>query len=263
MLFSIVMVTYNAGAKVETTMESIFAQSERDYEIVIKDAMSADDTLSRIPRRNCVKVCSKKDIGIYDGMNQAIDLCEGNYIIFMNAGDRFNDSEVLARIKKYIMKDTSHNSIFYGDYVSEGEVKIQAYSLTGFALFRKPLCHQSIIYNRDVLADYGNYDINYKICADHELTMRLWNAGVDFKHIPVYVAEYEGKGISESPEGYRIAKREKKNIDKRYFGGYKYFVYKIVYLCTCPGIRRLMFSKNSPGWIRKIYYSLKNMIDKR
>ena len=81
MRFSIITVSLNAETLIERTLSSILKQSFSDYEIIIKDGMSIDQTIQYIPDDTRIKVYVKPDNGIYDAMNQAIDKSSGDYLI--------------------------------------------------------------------------------------------------------------------------------------------------------------------------------------
>ena len=97
---SIIIVTLNASSDLDKTLKSIFDQSYSDYEIVIIDGQSTDDTLSIIqnfePRIDYWT--SEPDEGIYDAMNKGLAAATGEYVQFLNAGDCFVDGEVLGRV---------------------------------------------------------------------------------------------------------------------------------------------------------------------
>lgn len=134
MTFSIIVVCLNAGKKLRETIESILGQTERDYEIIIKDGGSTDeitkawlDNYRQREQKNLeqgathlvqekehleedspydaqIRVYCGKDVGIYDAMNQAVQYVRGDYVLFLNCGDRFYDNGVLARVKKQISR---------------------------------------------------------------------------------------------------------------------------------------------------------------
>ena len=81
--FSIIVVSFNAGQTISNTINSILSQTFHDYEIVVKDGLSKDDTLKCIPKSEKIRVYSQDDCGIYDAMNQAIDLSTGKYVCFL------------------------------------------------------------------------------------------------------------------------------------------------------------------------------------
>ena len=103
-LFSIITVCYNAADTIERTLKSVDSQSCKDYEHLIVDGASTDGTTSKVfalknPLRRMV---SEPDKGIYDAMNKGMSFASGKYLIFLNAGDAFHDSEVLADYERII-----------------------------------------------------------------------------------------------------------------------------------------------------------------
>ena len=92
---SIITVCYNAGEELTKTITSVLAQEYTDYEYIIKDGGSTDQTLSIAEsfresfwqKGISYRIVSEKDGGIYEAMNIAVRLSEGTWINFMNAGD--------------------------------------------------------------------------------------------------------------------------------------------------------------------------------
>ena len=94
-ILSVITVCFNAGRSIIRTLESVLAQEYKDFEYIVKDGGSVDETLeilsgyedrfrqAGIPFR----IESEKDGGIYDAMNRAVRLSRGKWINFMNAGD--------------------------------------------------------------------------------------------------------------------------------------------------------------------------------
>ena len=82
-LISIVTATYNAAAHLQGLIASIKAQTDRDFEWVVADGSSSDDTLDILKRIEGVSmlVDSQPDYGIYDAFNRAIKLARGDYYL--------------------------------------------------------------------------------------------------------------------------------------------------------------------------------------
>ena len=95
-MFSIITVCLNAGDDLILTIESALNQTYSDFEIIVKDGFSTDGSVEMIPKDDRIRLIQKKDNGIYDAMNQGIEVASGQYIIFMNAGDKFYNNKVLA-----------------------------------------------------------------------------------------------------------------------------------------------------------------------
>ena len=119
--FSVIIVSLNAGSLIGLTVRSALSQTFDDYEIIVKDGKSTDDTLAHIPQDNRIKIYSEADKSLYDAMNQAISYSSGRYLIFMNCGDTFASETVLDDVRKAV-KDGDYGMI-YGDYKRDGVVK--------------------------------------------------------------------------------------------------------------------------------------------
>ena len=76
--FSVVIVCLNAGQELLRTVDSVLRQSYSNYEIIVKDGMSGDGYVERLPADERLRIVRQKDKGIYDAMNQAISLTTGD-----------------------------------------------------------------------------------------------------------------------------------------------------------------------------------------
>lgn len=105
-LFSIITATYNSGELFDRTAKSIIAQNFRDFEWIVIDGKSEDDTVSRIKahRRHIKHWVSEKDSGISEAWNKGISLSQGEYVLFLNAGDTY-DSDFLYQVQAHIGDD--------------------------------------------------------------------------------------------------------------------------------------------------------------
>ena len=95
MKFSIITVCLNAGNDLSDTVDSILNQTYNDYELIIKDGMSTDGSIEKLPQNSHIKLIQCKDSGIYDAMNQGIMEAQGDYCIFINAGDTIYCNDTL------------------------------------------------------------------------------------------------------------------------------------------------------------------------
>ena len=59
-----------------------------------------------------LKLIIKPDKNVYDGMNQALEQCQGEYVLFLNCGDRFQDDKVLERTAKIIDAEMDSEAVF-------------------------------------------------------------------------------------------------------------------------------------------------------
>lgn len=257
--FSIIVVSYNAQDTITKTVNSVLKQNFDSYEIIVKDGLSTDDSLSRIPESKRIKVYSQKDTGIYDAMNQAIEFSNGKYICFLNCGDYFVDENVLKDIFKTAKKHDS--AVVYGDYSRKGILFKQPTKLTDFYLYRTPLCHQTMFISRELFNRNGFYNIEYKILADYEHTLHDFFANIEFVHSDTVVCDYMGDGISESKKGSKIKSLERNRIIDTYFNKTTQRWYDFKLKLSLKKLRQKMISDDSPKWIRKSYRELVNRIN--
>ena len=88
MKFSIITISYNSGKTIERTIKSVLAQSYTDFEYIIVDGASKDDTMDIVKRyeplfEGRMEWVSEPDNGIYDAMNKGIKLAAGKWINFI------------------------------------------------------------------------------------------------------------------------------------------------------------------------------------
>ena len=257
--FSVIIVSLNDGNLIDSTIRSTLSQTDGDFEIIVKDGQSKDDTLSYIPEDSRIRVYSEPDVSIYDAMNQGIDHSTGRYLIFMNCGDIFASDEVLAKTKQTIA-DGEYGMVF-GDYSRDDIVRSQPEHLTWFYMFRTPLCHQSIFFNGDLLRAGLKYEIKYKILADYNMELYLFKHS-DHLHVDTVVCVYLGGGISETKEGLAIKRNDRRGIIRSNYTTGERIGYNLRWRLTLPTVRGWISSTRNKG-LSRYYYSVVNRINGR
>lgn len=196
-LFSIITVTRNNLDGLKETCESIKSQDFKDFEWIVMDGASHDETAKWLSEVKDVKWISEHDFGIYDAMNKGMKMACGKYLIFMNAGDKFAKTNVLSAVSAQA-KDKNPDFI-YGDSI-EG---------TGDNSFYKkakpldkisqgmPTHHQAMIYNAASLGEL-TYNTNIDLAADYDLTARfLTLAKRNALYVPIPICIFKQGGTSQ------------------------------------------------------------------
>ena len=131
-LISIITVTYNAEATLERTLHSIEAQTYPHIEHILIDGCSTDHTMSHIQRyveRNggksrTIRVIREPDNGLYDAMNKGIQQATGDYLVFLNAGDRLHEPTTIEHLaaRSDWQRGRVNYAVLYGetDLVDDG-----------------------------------------------------------------------------------------------------------------------------------------------
>lgn len=259
MLFSIVVACFNAGDELKKTIDSILEQTFDDYEIIIKDAGSTDGCIDHIDTNNArVKLISKPDAGIYDGMNQALEHVSGLYVIFLNCGDYFYSDTTLEDITVYL-KGYRNETIFYGNQYNR---KAKAYvhanpHIDGFACFRHLPCHQSCVYSTSLFSE-RKYSLDYPVRGDYEhFLWCFYIKKIKPQYMDITVCSYEGGGFSETKQGVIQSGREHKIITEKYMSPAEIRSYKTKLFLTLAPIRRLIAENPMTA---RVYQKLKSLI---
>jgi len=266
--FSVIIVSLNAGESITETVNSILSQSFSDYEIIIKDGNSVDETINLIPDNSKIKLFIESDFSIYDAMNQAIAYSSGKYIIFMNCGDLFYDTKVLDTVYSNVKnndnetEDSSKVQIIYTNYVIDDIFHKLPKKLYDFYLFRTPLNHQSMFFQREVFDKYGKFDTTYLIAADYEYTLKVYRSSIVFTYCDCITCNYLGNGVSETKKGIKIKNKEFIYIRKKYFSKIQFIKYQIILFFSFKKIRFWISSHKSPKLLRRIYRYLVNLNNK-
>ena len=219
--YTIITPCYNAGDKLNITLDSVLRQSDPDFEIIVKDARSTDGSIESMRRDRRINLICAKDEGIYDGMNQALATANGEYILFLNCGDVLHDEYVLEHAAEQIRRSPEEvrGGIFYGDVIElqTGQHVAANPNMTHLAMYRNLPCHQACLYSRDLFRE-RRFDTRYVVRADYEHF--LWcviRKGAAATALPLIVADYEGGGFSESEEGRLRSAAEHEEIVQTYF----------------------------------------------
>jgi glycosyltransferase involved in cell wall biosynthesis len=257
-LFSIVTVCLNPGEALTRTVNSVLTQDFDNFEYVIKDGLSHDGTSYLVHSDSRVKLVSQQDSGIYDAMNQALSICSGQYVNFLNAGDSFRINHALYSVAG-CLKSKKYPDLIYTDRNNEKLKAISNYppSLTSWFLFRKPVCHQAVFVKRDILVRIGGFDTSYQLFADYDALVKLVLMNkIRNIHCPVVAVNYEDGGISyHNP---LVRKHEHQRIRKTYFSRLQRFIFGLAYGSTLPGIRIPLVYQERIPWLRKFLLTLTN-----
>jgi glycosyltransferase involved in cell wall biosynthesis len=237
-LFSIITVTLNCAGQIEKTVTSIHNQTCADYEYIVKDGGSTDGTIDRLRSLGVERIYSSADVGIYDAMNQAVALCQGEFICFMNAGDTFASPLVLEQAAE-IIRQHPMKSFFCGDLLTleahplhgcgpDGQGRLINFPdhFTRRTLFTDSVCQQTWFVRRRLYEEHP-LDTALSLNADHEFFIYwLTRDPQCYLHLPFITARYAAGGESERRRSE--LRRQRQILMKRYFSSaerVEYFIH--------------------------------------
>jgi glycosyltransferase involved in cell wall biosynthesis len=215
MLLSIVTINWNNKPGLEKTLNSIFKQSGTDYESIVVDGHSDDGSLEVIQSyaHKIAKWTSEPDNGIYNAQNKGLNAAEGEYVLFLNSGDQFHDSQILEKIHPAL----DGTDIVYGDLLivepSGSWVKKYNEKISFSYFMRDTLPHQAAFIKKSLFEKTGPYDESLKIVADWKVFMHAkYRFNASFKYLDRVITDYDYTGFSSKKENDRLLKDEKRRV---------------------------------------------------
>ncbi|MCM2375242.1 glycosyltransferase [Rhodopirellula sp. ICT_H3.1] len=179
-------------------LESVAKQTSQDYEILMMDGGSSDDT-ARIAQTYCdqsarFRFFMEPDGGVYHAMNKGIKIAKGQWLLFLGSDDLLYEDETLEKLTSAV---TDNDDVVYGNVFSTRFGGFYDGEFDDEKLIDKNISHQAILFNRRVFAILGAYDPAYKVVADWEFNFRWFlSPKIRKRHIDVVVANYADGGLS-------------------------------------------------------------------
>ncbi len=220
MKLSIITINYNNASGLKKTMESVLNQTWEDFEYIVIDGNSNDESISVIKSFESfrLKWVSEPDTGIYNAMNKGIQKANGDYILFLNSGDYLYNRDVLLNAKEYFLSNVSFLSghLFYkkGD---DEIIRKHPDELSFSYLASKSISHPSTFIKREMFTKYDLYNEANKIVSDWEFFFKTIGInGESFLSIDEIITIYDLNGISSKEENLKNIEEERTQVFKKY-----------------------------------------------
>lgn len=203
-MISVIIPAYQAAPTIRTAFESIRDQTFRDYEVLITDDGSNDNTLeickkyaNEHPEMRILSA-SIRHAGVAAARNDAIARAKGEFVSFLDSDDRWKP-EKLERVAALISSDPQADLIYHdvmmvtpsGQSWKEISGPPPPDPYRHLLLENNILATTSVTVRRSRLSTTGGFDCNpdFEICEDYELWVRLARSRARFAYIPEILAE--------------------------------------------------------------------------
>ncbi len=228
MLFSIITPTFNSEKTIERTLNSVLQQDFQDYEYIIVDGGSKDNTINIIRSyeakfKNKLKWKSELDRGIYDAFNKGIAQSVGEFIWIVNSDDYiepFSLSTLAAKInslddRNIIIAGKMNYRNVKGCVVqvlhSSSKQAAMCYNTNGMGI-----PHPATIVHKSIYNMYGCYDSAFKICGDMDWFFRIYKKRVNILFVDFLLTNMTEGGVSTQFLYWKNAKDRWRLLSKRY-----------------------------------------------
>ena len=192
-MISVITINYNNDDGLRKTIDSVVNQKYDDYEYIIIDGGSTDDSVEIIKdyADRIAYWVSEPDKGIYNAMNKGIDVANGDYCIFMNSGDIFCETNTIERVVALGL----NADIICGNTIMPHRQEPPK-DITFSSLYSGSICHQCAFIRTELMKKY-KYDEKYKIVSDRKFFVQaLILDNCSYKTVDVDIVEYDINGFS-------------------------------------------------------------------
>jgi glycosyltransferase involved in cell wall biosynthesis len=227
MLFSIITIVYNGESLIEGTMQSVLNQTFTDYEYLIIDGNSKDNTFKIVEDLQkkhplSIRAISERDKGLYDAMNKGLAMAKGDFVLFLNAGDRFFETTTLEKVAKCATPDTD---ILFGETMLVNDERQHIGTRTDLTVQKLPkqltwrslrygmvVCHQSFFPRRTLTPQY----MEDNLAADIDWVIHCLKKSKNQTNTQVIISEYLMGGVSKTRHQQSL--KDRYEVLKMHFG---------------------------------------------
>ena len=222
---SIITINLNNRDGLIKTIDSVLAQTYKNFQYIIIDGASTDGSIDVI-EKHAGKIgywVSEQDRGIYHAQNKGIGKSSGNYLLFLNSGDYLFNETVL----EDILKNDFNEDILYGDiYFDTGntEFTFKTYpsklTFDYFFTYSESLPHPATLIKKSLFERVGIYNEEFKIVSDWEFWLKaIFLHQASYKKISLPISVCDTDGLSLRPEFKHVMKQEMEKVYNNYFPG--------------------------------------------
>lgn len=246
--FSIITATHNAAATLSRLLDSLASQTCRDFNWIVQDGMSTDDTMQIVAnyadKLPSVLAESRNDTGIYDAWNKALDRSAdnglGEWVLFLGADDLLANTDVLESVKSALENLPKHIVLAAGniEYFSEaGQTISRIVNITeGFEKrnLGMPLPHTGLFARKELFKQFS-FERRFKIAGDYDWLLHVWKKPEQAKSLDILVTKMALGGISNSKKYEFTCFKERNTVRYRHFPW--------TFFCALPQLTLLYLEK--------------------
>lgn len=225
MRFTVISAVLNGGPALRSTVNSVLGQSHADWEIIVQDGGSSDGCLDFLePLQDArIRIFREPDSGIYDAWNKAAAKAEGEWAIFLGAGDALLGPDVLARCAACLENAPPQTLFAYGDLFmgkngrARCRVSRSLRTVYSMMLTEMGMPFTAAFVRLTAIKALG-FDPSYRICGDYDLTARALSRD-NILRLPFGVSFMEDGGVSGNDAFTPLLTEERRRVAQTHIMG--------------------------------------------
>ncbi len=240
---SIITPSLNQGEYIEQTIKSVFNQDYKNFEHIIIDGGSEDQTIEILKKYRHLKWVSEKDKGQSNAINKGLSLATGDIFAWINSDDYYEEN-IFSLIAEYF-RNNPECDFLYGDitYVNKSNnilFKLLGDNLSYNSLLINPdlIRQPSFFWRREAFLQFGGVDESLNLVMDYDIILKFTKSkrvGYLNKNLSYYRTYNDTKTLrfrkKQAIEIYQVLKKNNHELSikiywflfKRYFGLFPLF----------------------------------------
>lgn len=227
---SIILSTYNRAGFISNAIESVLEQSFSDWELIVVDDGSTDNTEEVVKKYNVIYSKSPENIGIARNSNRGLRIAKGEYIAIIDDDDRWIDKDKLTKQVDFLDKNPDYMAVGGGIVVIDKDGKEMFRYLKPETdekirdkmLFDNTMANSTTVFRHSTAEKVGLYDESLRYSADRDFFLKLGLEGKLY-NFPEYFANYTMAGQNTSIVKMKEHLRSSLMVMKRYKNNYPHY----------------------------------------
>ena len=220
--FSIVTPSYNQGLYIERNIFSVLKQNYNDFEHIIFDGGSSDDTIEILKKYPHLIWVSERDSGQSHAVNKGIKMATGDIICWINSDDELEDNAL--HIADDFFQSNPHEFALTGSEININrknnflsESPSRKYFHYGLLNINKDINQPSTFFKKEVFIRYGFLREDLHYAMDYEFFLRVTKY-MDIPNISYPLAKSRRHDATKTSSNIRMMLKEQKKVRKEYKG---------------------------------------------
>ena len=202
MKLSIITVNLNNCDGLKKTIDSVVAQTFKDFEWIVIDGGSTDGSKELIEQyaEHFAYWVSEPDKGIYNAMNKGIKVAKGEYLLFLNSGDfLLSDDGLSVVFSEERTSDIVNARCAVSEHGKQIWVSPFLPQITLKTLYTVGLPHQSTFIRKSLFHRFGSYREDFRFNSDIAFWYKaILFGGATTQGVDVILTDYNTDGLSSS-----------------------------------------------------------------
>ena len=220
-LVSVVIPTYNGSKLIGRAVQSVYSQTFKNFEIVIVNDGSEDNTLNIISNLKARVIDNKKNLGFVKSLNIGIENSTGKYIARLDDDDIWIDSEKLGKQVRFMEENQDCVLSGGGIIKTDGRKEISRHlfpesdkDIRKKILVSNLFNHSAAMFKKKDWQETGRYDEEFGFFADYDLWLKLGGRGVFYNFQEYFVNYLDKEALGNYEERNRKIRRKLKLVIK-------------------------------------------------